>query len=69
MGGTDKILVIWENGGGYIGVERRAEGEPFENYDLERYGYKYATSIAPMLNLSAEPEIGARVAVPVECIK
>ncbi len=22
----------WENGGGYIGVERRAEGEPFEYY-------------------------------------
>ena len=32
MGGTDKILSIWENGGGYIGVERRAEGEPFEYY-------------------------------------
>ena len=32
MGGTDKILAIWENGGGYIGVERRAEGEPFEYY-------------------------------------
>lgn len=32
MGGTDKILAIWENGGGYIGVERRAEGDPFEYY-------------------------------------
>lgn len=32
MGGTDKILAIWENGGGYIGVERRAEGEHFEYY-------------------------------------
>ena len=30
MGGTDKICSIWENGGGYIGVERRAEGKPFE---------------------------------------
>ena len=30
--GIDKILAIWENGGGYIGVERRAEGEPFEYY-------------------------------------
>ena len=28
MGGTDKILSAWENGGGYIGVERRAEGQP-----------------------------------------
>ncbi len=26
MGGTDRILAIWENGGGYIGVERRIEG-------------------------------------------
>ena len=32
MGGTDKILSVWENGGGYIGVERRAEGQPFEYY-------------------------------------
>ena len=32
MGGTDKILAVWENGGGYIGVERRAEGEPFAYY-------------------------------------
>lgn len=32
MGGTDIILAICENGGGYIGVERRAEGEPFEYY-------------------------------------
>ena len=32
MGGTDKILAVWENGGGYIGVERRAEGDPFEYY-------------------------------------
>lgn len=40
-----------------------------ENYNLERYGYKYATSIAPTLNLGAEPEIGARIAIPVESIK
>lgn len=29
MGGCDAILSLWENGGGYIGLERRAEGEPF----------------------------------------
>ncbi len=32
MGGTDNILGIWENGGGYIGVERRCEEKPFEYY-------------------------------------
>ena len=32
MGGTEKILSVWENGGGYIGIERRAEGQPFEYY-------------------------------------
>ena len=26
----DKITAIWENGGGYVGLERRAEGQPFE---------------------------------------
>jgi hypothetical protein len=30
MGGNESILAIWENGGGYVGLERRAEGEPFE---------------------------------------
>jgi len=30
MGGADSILHIWENGGGYVGLERRAEGQPFE---------------------------------------
>ena len=30
MGGADKITAIWENGGGYIGLERRADGQPFE---------------------------------------
>ena len=39
-----------------------------EYYDFERYGYKYATSIAPTLNLGAEPELGARIAIPVERI-
>ena len=32
MGGPEKILAVWENGGGYIGVERRAEGQPFAYY-------------------------------------
>ena len=30
MGGTDAILKIWENGGGYVGLERRASNQPFE---------------------------------------
>ncbi len=30
MGGVDKILSIWENGGAYVGLERRKEAEPFE---------------------------------------
>lgn len=51
--------------GKYIGQVFKA----IENYNLERYGYKYATSIAPTLNLGAEPEIGARIAIPVESIK
>lgn len=51
--------------GKYIGQVFKA----IEHYDFERYGYKYATSIAPTLNLGAEPETGARVAIPVECIK
>ena len=29
MGGTDSILRVWQNGGGYVGLERRAEGQPF----------------------------------------
>ena len=29
MGGVEKITAIWENGGGYVGLERRAEGQPF----------------------------------------
>ncbi len=29
MGGTEAILSVWENGGGYIGVERRGAGVPF----------------------------------------
>ena len=51
--------------GKYIGQVFKA----IENYNFERYGYKYATSIAPTLNLGAEPEIGARIAIPVERIK
>ena len=30
MGGTEAILNIWENGGGYVGLERRCPGKPFE---------------------------------------
>lgn len=30
MGGTQSITAIWENGGGYVGLERRADGQPFE---------------------------------------
>lgn len=36
-----------------------------ESYNFERYGYQSASDIAPTLNLGAEPEIGARVAIPV----
>ena len=32
MGGIDKILSVWENGGGFIGIERKADGQPFEYY-------------------------------------
>jgi len=30
MGGVDAILNIWENGAGYVGLERRCDGQPFE---------------------------------------
>ena len=29
MGGVDSIKQIWKNGGGYVGLERRGEGQPF----------------------------------------
>lgn len=29
MGGTDAIRNLWENGGAYVGLERRKEGDPF----------------------------------------
>ena len=32
MGGTDKIMSVWENGDGYVGVERHGDGQPFEYY-------------------------------------
>ena len=32
MGGADKILGLWENGGGYVGVERRAKTGEFSYY-------------------------------------
>lgn len=30
LGGVECILRLWDNGGGYVGLERRAEGQPFE---------------------------------------
>ena len=30
MGGSDAILKLWKNGAGYVGLERRAEGQLFE---------------------------------------
>lgn len=30
MGGVDTIKQIWENGGGYVGLERRAKDQAFE---------------------------------------
>ena len=30
MGGADAIQKLWKDGGGYIGLERRKDGEPFE---------------------------------------
>ena len=30
MGGTESILKIWENNGGYVGLEHRCENAPFE---------------------------------------
>ena len=30
MGGTEKITAIWENGGGYIGLERHKDGERWQ---------------------------------------
>jgi len=30
MGGVKAILGLWENGGAYVGLERRKDGEPFE---------------------------------------
>ncbi len=47
--------------GKYIGQVFKA----IENYNFERYGYKPADNIAPSLNLGAETELGARVAIPV----
>lgn len=30
MGGVENILALWENGGGYIGLERRRDGQLLE---------------------------------------
>ena len=30
MGGVDAVLELWKDGGAYIGLERRCDGEPFE---------------------------------------
>ena len=51
--------------GKYIGQVFKA----IEKYDLARYGYQSASSIGPMLNFGAEPDIGARVAIPVQRLK
>ncbi|MBO5271170.1 MAG: hypothetical protein J6B77_10315 [Clostridia bacterium] len=32
MGGTGSITALWENGGGYVGLERRSDCEPFAYY-------------------------------------
>lgn len=32
MGGVDKILGLWENGGGYVGVKRRTKTGEFSYY-------------------------------------
>ena len=32
MGGSESILNIWKNGGAYVGLERRKDGEPFSYY-------------------------------------
>ena len=32
MGGVDKTLSVWENGGGYVGVEKRSDDGCFEYY-------------------------------------
>ena len=47
--------------GAYIGQVFKAK----ENYSIERYGYKTASDIAPAFNFGAEPETGARIAIPV----
>ena len=51
--------------GKYIGQVFKA----IEKYDLAHYGYQSAIDIAPMLNFGAEPDTGARVAIPVQNIK
>lgn len=40
-----------------------------EKYDFARFGYKTAKEKAPSFNYGAQPENGARIAIPVEKIK
>ena len=40
-----------------------------EKYDFARFGYKAAKEKAPSYNYGAQPENGARIAIPVEKIK
>ena len=40
-----------------------------EKYDFARFGYKTAKEKAPTFNYGAQPENGARIAIPVEKIK
>lgn len=32
MGGVEAIRALWKDGGGYVGLERRCDGEPFAYY-------------------------------------
>lgn len=39
--------------------------EAIENYQPERYGYRYADDVAPRFNFGSSAENGAKMAVPV----
>lgn len=54
-----------DNFGAYIGQVFQA----IEKYDFPRYGYQQAKDLAPTFNFGAEPDTGARAAVPVKRVK